>query len=188
MSKPVHSTLGLLLLAGLGLLLLAAAPGAAFQPSMGGFAAHGSRTSRRQRQQAWEPAPPQVVVVASSSFGPLRSTSSEEDPTGAAAAAPSTPLPVEAEAPKQEQQQQQQAGKGGCKNFPNCDGSYRNRGCDGLGKIQGGIATVPFLGWWPIKVRRSRRSVWLEDVDCVGTEAEALVVGSWAIRWVLPSF
>ena len=27
-------------------------------------------------------------------------------------------------------------------------------GCDGLGKMQGGIATYPFFGWWPIKVYR----------------------------------
>jgi hypothetical protein len=27
-------------------------------------------------------------------------------------------------------------------------------GCDGTGKIQGGIATIPLFGWWPIKVFR----------------------------------
>jgi hypothetical protein len=41
---------------------------------------------------------------------------------------------------------------GPCKNFPKCDGAYLNRGCGGTGKIQGGIATFPLLGWWPIKV------------------------------------
>ena len=27
-------------------------------------------------------------------------------------------------------------------------------GCDGTGKIQGGIATIGFMSWWPIKVFR----------------------------------
>ena len=27
-------------------------------------------------------------------------------------------------------------------------------GCDGTGKMQGGIATYPYFGWWPIKVYR----------------------------------
>jgi hypothetical protein len=41
-----------------------------------------------------------------------------------------------------------------CPNAPKCSGAYRAKGCDGTGKIQGGIATVPFLSWWPIKVFR----------------------------------
>lgn len=28
------------------------------------------------------------------------------------------------------------------------------RGCNGEGRIQGGIATVPGFGWWPIKAYR----------------------------------
>ena len=43
---------------------------------------------------------------------------------------------------------------GKCPGFAKCKGEYRNRGCDGTGKIQGGIATYPFFGWWPIKVFR----------------------------------
>ena len=27
-------------------------------------------------------------------------------------------------------------------------------GCDGTGKMQGGIATIGFMSWWPIKVYR----------------------------------
>lgn len=46
---------------------------------------------------------------------------------------------------------------GPCKKYPKCDGAYRNKGCDGAGKIQGGIATFPLLGWWPIKVRNPTR-------------------------------
>jgi hypothetical protein len=32
---------------------------------------------------------------------------------------------------------------------------YISKGCDGNGKIQGGIATIPLFSWWPIKVFRS---------------------------------
>lgn len=46
---------------------------------------------------------------------------------------------------------------GPCKKFPKCDGAMRNRGCDGDGRVMGGIATVPLLGWWPIKVSRNKR-------------------------------
>ncbi len=41
-----------------------------------------------------------------------------------------------------------------CPNAPKCSGAYRSKGCDGKGKIQGGIATIPFMAWWPIKVYR----------------------------------
>lgn len=41
-----------------------------------------------------------------------------------------------------------------CPNAPKCSGEFRSKGCDGNGKIQGGIATVPLLSWWPIKVYR----------------------------------
>ena len=43
---------------------------------------------------------------------------------------------------------------GTCSNAPKCSGAYRNKGCDGTGKIQGGIATIPLFSWWPIKVYR----------------------------------
>jgi hypothetical protein len=41
---------------------------------------------------------------------------------------------------------------GPCPRFPKCDGAMRGKGCDGSGIIQGGLATMPGLGWWPIKV------------------------------------
>ena len=41
-----------------------------------------------------------------------------------------------------------------CPYASKCSGEYRTKGCDGTGKIQGGIATYPFFGWWPIKVFR----------------------------------
>lgn len=43
---------------------------------------------------------------------------------------------------------------GPCPMAPKCSGDYREKGCDGTGKIQGGIATVSFMSWWPIKVFR----------------------------------
>ena len=43
---------------------------------------------------------------------------------------------------------------GPCPMAPKCNGEYREKGCDGTGKIQGGIATVSFMSWWPIKVFR----------------------------------
>ena len=40
---------------------------------------------------------------------------------------------------------------GGCKA---CGKSEIEKGCNGEGRIQGGIATVPGFGWWPIKAYR----------------------------------
>ncbi|KAL2648656.1 hypothetical protein AAZV13_05G186000 [Glycine max] len=39
----------------------------------------------------------------------------------------------------------------GCKA---CGREEIEQGCNGEGRIQGGIATVPGLGWWPIKAYR----------------------------------
>ncbi|CAI9094345.1 OLC1v1030070C2 [Oldenlandia corymbosa var. corymbosa] len=41
--------------------------------------------------------------------------------------------------------------------FSGCQGCGKEeieRGCNGEGRIQGGIATVPGFGWWPIKAYR----------------------------------
>ncbi|KAL9242939.1 hypothetical protein vseg_016894 [Gypsophila vaccaria] len=41
--------------------------------------------------------------------------------------------------------------------FKGCKGCGREeveRGCNGDGRIQGGIATIPGFGWWPIKAYR----------------------------------
>ena len=43
-------------------------------------------------------------------------------------------------------------GCGVCPKAPNCSGEYLGRGCEGNGKIQGGIGV--YLSWWPIKVFR----------------------------------
>jgi len=42
-------------------------------------------------------------------------------------------------------------------NFRGCKGCGREeteRGCNGEGRIMGGIAAVPLFGWWPIKAYR----------------------------------
>ncbi|CAF1859838.1 unnamed protein product [Brassica oleracea var. botrytis] len=42
-------------------------------------------------------------------------------------------------------------------NFSGCKGcgkEVKENGCNGDGRIQGGIATVPGFGWWPIKAYR----------------------------------
>lgn len=39
----------------------------------------------------------------------------------------------------------------GCKG---CGRDEVERGCNGEGRIQGGIAAVPGFGWWPIKAYR----------------------------------
>ena len=39
----------------------------------------------------------------------------------------------------------------GCKA---CGREEVEKGCNGEGRIQGGIATVPGFGWWPIKAYR----------------------------------
>ena len=44
------------------------------------------------------------------------------------------------------------SGCGKCSGAPLCSGEYMDKGCDGEGRIQGGIALV--LPWWPIKVFR----------------------------------
>ena len=43
---------------------------------------------------------------------------------------------------------------GPCIHAPKCSGEYKSKGCDGTGKIQGGIATIGIFSWWPIKVFR----------------------------------
>lgn len=39
----------------------------------------------------------------------------------------------------------------GCKA---CGREEVEKGCNGEGRIQGGIATIPGFGWWPIKAYR----------------------------------
>ncbi|KAL2926541.1 Translation initiation factor IF-2 [Bienertia sinuspersici] len=38
--------------------------------------------------------------------------------------------------------------------FQSCGRETIERGCNGDGRIQGGIATIPGFGWWPIKAYR----------------------------------
>lgn len=41
-----------------------------------------------------------------------------------------------------------------CPNAPKCNGSYRTKGCDGSGKIKGGLGALPGFGWVGAKVYR----------------------------------
>ena len=60
---------------------------------------------------------------------------------------PNPPHLQPAAAPEQ-QQPQATAATGGC---PTCGAADRAFGCDGTGRIAGGIGAVPGFGWWPIK-------------------------------------
>eukprot|EP01039_Chlorochromonas_danica_P001264 gene1264-1379_t len=41
-----------------------------------------------------------------------------------------------------------------CPNAPKCNGSYRTKGCDGSGKIKGGLGALPGFDWVGAKVYR----------------------------------
>ncbi|XP_023527861.1 uncharacterized protein LOC111790947 isoform X2 [Cucurbita pepo subsp. pepo] len=70
----------------------------------------------------------------------------------------------------------------GCKA---CGKEEIERGCNGDGRIQGGIATVPGFGWWPIKAYRpcpefvasggryKRRGQSMDEVTSGGARTEA---------------
>ncbi|XP_022982791.1 uncharacterized protein LOC111481538 isoform X2 [Cucurbita maxima] len=70
----------------------------------------------------------------------------------------------------------------GCKA---CGREEIERGCNGDGRIQGGIATVPGFGWWPIKAYRpcpgfvasggryKRRGQSMDEVTSGGARKEA---------------
>lgn len=70
----------------------------------------------------------------------------------------------------------------GCKA---CGREEIERGCNGEGRIQGGIATVPGFGWWPIKAYRpcpgfvasggryKRRGQSMDEVTSGGGRTEA---------------
>ncbi|KAG7031146.1 hypothetical protein SDJN02_05185 [Cucurbita argyrosperma subsp. argyrosperma] len=74
----------------------------------------------------------------------------------------------------------------GCKA---CGKEEIERGCNGEGRIQGGIATVPGFGWWPIKAYRpcpefvasggryKRRGQSMDEVTSGGARTEASAAG-----------
>jgi len=54
-----------------------------------------------------------------------------------------------------EEQEKMAIEAGPCsKEFPKCSGEGLKQGCDGTGRIKGGMAAIPGFGWWPIKVWR----------------------------------
>ncbi|RDX85468.1 hypothetical protein CR513_33343 [Mucuna pruriens] len=62
---------------------------------------------------------------------------------------PSTPTSVIEEGPSRDDEYSEFAS--GCKA---CGREEIEKGCNGAGRVQGGIATVPGFGWWPIKAYR----------------------------------
>ncbi|KAK7358508.1 hypothetical protein VNO77_00437 [Canavalia gladiata] len=65
---------------------------------------------------------------------------------------PSSPTSIMEEGPSPSSDQSDYVAKqSGCKA---CGREEMERGCNGEGRIQGGIATVPGFGWWPIKAYR----------------------------------
>lgn len=158
--KPVAAAL--LVFAALLLLLLSAEQGAAFhvgRPSGHRSGSSSSSISRRQQQARQRLAVAEAVEPATAARGfclsPLRSTTEDKavEPAASASVSPADAASTQAtEAPA-----------GPCEKFPKCSGAMRGKGCDGMGKIQGGIATVPGLGWWPIKVRKKGSSTVVID-------------------------
>lgn len=43
---------------------------------------------------------------------------------------------------------------GPCPLAPKCSGEWATKGCDGEGRVRGGLSTVPGFGWLPVKVYR----------------------------------
>lgn len=81
-----------------------------------------------------------LVHFASSSSPPALEEDQED------ANEPSPPPPV-----TRQQDSGEYSGLRGCKA---CGKEEMESGCNGEGRIQGGIATVPGFGWWPIKAYR----------------------------------
>ncbi|KAD3641443.1 hypothetical protein E3N88_30667 [Mikania micrantha] len=102
--------------------------------------------------------PHQYSIFGSNKLFP--STSSTKSPIVFLRASSSTPTVDEQEKDEEEEKESltEQPPQsinsipiGGCKA---CGKTEMERGCNGEGRIQGGIATVPGFGWWPIKAYR----------------------------------
>ncbi|ERN14087.1 uncharacterized protein LOC18442338 [Amborella trichopoda] len=106
--------------------------------------------------------PPPTLTSCSSSFSHSVSSISHSVCCSASLEVPETgpeeisPLPLVSEdgflgEEEDEIQGTSNASLRGCKG---CGREEIERGCNGEGRIQGGIATVPGFGWWPIKAYR----------------------------------
>ncbi|KAJ0427559.1 hypothetical protein HanHA300_Chr17g0636541 [Helianthus annuus] len=88
--------------------------------------------------KSWQPLPtksPLILLRASSTTPTVdKQEEEEEDNTSSDQSQPINSIPI-----------------GGCQG---CGKAEMERGCNGEGRIQGGIATVPGFGWWPIKAYR----------------------------------
>ncbi|KAF5729758.1 hypothetical protein HS088_TW20G00122 [Tripterygium wilfordii] len=84
-----------------------------------------------------------IPVSAAASSSPPSNSVVEDGPS-----TPPDTLPVQRESSTQELEQLPLRG---CKA---CGREEIEKGCNGEGRIQGGIATVAGFGWWPIKAYR----------------------------------
>ncbi|KAJ0106246.1 hypothetical protein Patl1_17502 [Pistacia atlantica] len=90
------------------------------------------------------PFKPSTSILLSSSSSSSSVSVVEDDPSP-----PSPdPVPVQSDSAANEPDKLPSSG---CKA---CGREEMERGCNGEGRIQGGIATVPGFGWWPIKAYR----------------------------------
>ncbi|KDP25277.1 hypothetical protein JCGZ_20433 [Jatropha curcas] len=93
---------------------------------------------------------PTIIRYPSKFIIPRSSSSSSSTPVVDDGPTPPSPdpLPVQSESAAVDAEE---FAIGGCKA---CGRPELERGCNGEGRIQGGIATVPGFGWWPIKAYR----------------------------------
>ncbi|KAJ0666058.1 hypothetical protein HanPI659440_Chr17g0662701 [Helianthus annuus] len=98
---------------------------------------HPISTQSFSSTKSWQPLltkSPLILLRASSTTPTVDKQEEEEDNTSSDQSQPINSIPI-----------------GGCQG---CGKAEMERGCNGEGRIQGGIATVPGFGWWPIKAYR----------------------------------
>ncbi|KAI5383408.1 hypothetical protein KIW84_070706, partial [Lathyrus oleraceus] len=106
-----------------------------------------STTQHYHQVQLHKPKNPWSVTTSpcfSKILVPPSQCSPSSTPTSLLSSSPEEQLAV----PNQSKSSTQQSG---CKA---CGKQEIERGCNGEGRMQGGIATVPGFGWWPIKAYR----------------------------------
>eukprot|EP00262_Sarcandra_glabra_P002817 TRINITY_DN1319_c1_g1_i1.p1 TRINITY_DN1319_c1_g1~~TRINITY_DN1319_c1_g1_i1.p1 ORF type:complete len:168 (-),score=37.56 TRINITY_DN1319_c1_g1_i1:187-690(-) len=99
-----------------------------------------TRSISHHHQNLIKPSPKPIFCSSSSSLQTPQSTVIEESPP------PSDDVIVDSAIENAEKVQIR-----GCKA---CGREEIEKGCNGEGRIQGGIGTVPGFGWWPIKAFR----------------------------------
>ncbi|KAB1215448.1 hypothetical protein CJ030_MR4G010541 [Morella rubra] len=100
----------------------------------------------------WLHAPTTSVRYPSKLTIPFCSSSSSSTTTSVAGEGPPPPPPDAL--PVQSQSARDDTDKLPLRGCQACGREEIERGCNGEGRIQGGIATIPGFGWWPIKAYR----------------------------------